>query len=248
MKILVLFGSQSDEYIYGPLVNGLKQEKFEVDFQVLSAHRDPDKLEIKLKETNADFIVAGAGLAAHLPGVVASKISKPVLGISVPAQFGGLDALCSIQQMPYGVPVLSIAPSYTSQSLNLIKQYSRWSEKEKNRMINVLIDKKVFDYEYIQSEYKRLKNLSFELNFELNLIHDFEDTAPTINFVHDEKCIIDDVYEGENPIIQIPLIDKTQRSAPTTAILIFQWAEKGGAWCGVNNSRNALTFYNKFYS
>jgi 5-(carboxyamino)imidazole ribonucleotide mutase len=88
-------------------------EDFGVPFEVVvaSAHRSPDFLSRKLTELDAKVLVyiAFAGMAAHLPGVVASQTVKPVVGVPVSVSLQGLDALLSIVQMPSGVPVGAMA-------------------------------------------------------------------------------------------------------------------------------------------
>ncbi len=80
----------------------------EADFQVISAHRDPERLDAYLRGSDSDVFIAVAGLAAALPGVIASKTSKPVIGVPREVRLGGLDALLSIVQMPPGVPVATV--------------------------------------------------------------------------------------------------------------------------------------------
>jgi 5-(carboxyamino)imidazole ribonucleotide mutase len=78
---------------------------------ILSAHRMPDLLKTKMDEMEAsgvEVFIAGAGLAAHLPGVVASHTVKPVIGVPVKAALNGEDALLSIVQMPPGIPVATV--------------------------------------------------------------------------------------------------------------------------------------------
>ena len=89
----------------------IREQGWRVDFEVISAHRNPDRLEERLGEADFDSVIAGAGISAHLPGVVASKVMVPVFGISVGSQFQGLDSVMSIQMMPRGVPVLSCGPT-----------------------------------------------------------------------------------------------------------------------------------------
>ena len=91
--------------------NALKE--FNVDYKayILSAHRVPEKLTETLKEIEEDgceVIIAGAGLAAHLPGVIASQTTLPVIGVPVKAALEGMDALLSIVQMPKGIPVATV--------------------------------------------------------------------------------------------------------------------------------------------
>jgi 5-(carboxyamino)imidazole ribonucleotide mutase len=78
------------------------------DAQIISAHRDPDKLDAYIRTSNARIFIAIAGLSAALPGVIASKTDKPVIGVPVSGTLNGLDALLAIAQMPKGVPVACV--------------------------------------------------------------------------------------------------------------------------------------------
>src|ERR1044071_3192850 len=107
--VAILMGSKSDWPIMEEA--SLILEKFSIPHQVraLSAHRTPDALFDYLKTaevSGVEIIIAAAGGAAHLPGVVAAKTMLPVLGVPMPSTtLGGADALLSIVQMPKGVPV-----------------------------------------------------------------------------------------------------------------------------------------------
>ncbi|MDR5588703.1 MULTISPECIES: 5-(carboxyamino)imidazole ribonucleotide mutase [Clostridium] len=111
MKVAIFFGSKSDTEVMKGAANALKE--FNVDYKayILSAHRVPEKLEetIKMVESKGcEVIIAGAGLAAHLPGVIASKTILPVIGVPINAALNGLDALLSIVQMPKSIPVATV--------------------------------------------------------------------------------------------------------------------------------------------
>lgn len=111
MKVGVIFGSSSDKDIMKKVTDTLKAYGVEYIPAILSAHRMPDLLKEKMNEMEADGVVvfiAGAGLAAHLPGVVASHTVKPVIGVPVKAALNGEDALFSIVQMPPGIPVATV--------------------------------------------------------------------------------------------------------------------------------------------
>ena len=103
--ISIIAGSTSDREVYEKAEKVLKENNIPYDLQIISAHRDPDKLDDYLKSNKALIYIAIAGLSAALPGVIASKTKKPVIGVPVSAKLGGLDALLSIVQMPPGVPV-----------------------------------------------------------------------------------------------------------------------------------------------
>ena len=108
VDVLIIFGSASDEPIFSKLITELKQKNISVGLRIISAHRTPEELEKALTQTNAKIIIAGAGLSAALPGVVASQIIKPVIGVPVFGNYDGLDALLSVHQMPPGIPVLGV--------------------------------------------------------------------------------------------------------------------------------------------
>lgn len=103
--ISIILGSNSDMNIAEKVTLILEEKGIEYDLQVISAHRDPERLDEYIKTSKSDVFIAIAGLAAALPGVIASKTKKPVIGVPVNARLGGLDALLSIVQMPKGVPV-----------------------------------------------------------------------------------------------------------------------------------------------
>ena len=113
MKVGVIMGSVSDYEGMADAVATLEQ--FGVDFEkrVVSAHRTPDLLceyAKTAKSRGIEVIIAGAGGAAHLPGMVASMTTLPVVGVPVKSKaLNGLDSLLSIVQMPAGVPVATVA-------------------------------------------------------------------------------------------------------------------------------------------
>jgi len=107
-QILVLAGSKSDEEIVNKVKEVLDKSKVAYSVEFVSAHRDPDKLDQITRKSDAKVFICIAGLSAALPGVVASKTDKPVIGVPVSSKLGGLDALLSIAQMPKGVPVACV--------------------------------------------------------------------------------------------------------------------------------------------
>jgi 5-(carboxyamino)imidazole ribonucleotide mutase len=107
-KVLILSGSKSDEEIAKQAIEVLNVFGVAYRYEVASAHRNPDKVDRLVKESTAQVFIAIAGLSAALPGVVASKTTKPVIGVPVGAALGGLDALLATAQMPPNVPVASV--------------------------------------------------------------------------------------------------------------------------------------------
>lgn len=112
-KVAVIMGSKNDWEYMKEAVEILKQFGVEVEARVVSAHRTPGFMFEFAKtaaEKGIEVIIAGAGGAAHLPGMVASLTHLPVIGVPIPSKYlNGLDSLLSIVQMPYGTPVATVA-------------------------------------------------------------------------------------------------------------------------------------------
>lgn len=111
--VAMVMGSKSDEKTMAKCENYLSFFGIPFDKFILSAHRNPKettKLAENAEENGYKIIIAAAGMAAHLPGVVAAHTSLPVIGVPMPgSHLNGVDALYSIVQMPAGVPVASVA-------------------------------------------------------------------------------------------------------------------------------------------
>jgi 5-(carboxyamino)imidazole ribonucleotide mutase len=110
--VAVVMGSRSDWETMEHCVDTLRTLEIPHEVRILSAHRTPDALEEFVSDVEArgaEVFVAAAGGAAHLAGVVASKTLKPVLGVPMGTQLGGLDSLLSTVQMPAGIPVATLA-------------------------------------------------------------------------------------------------------------------------------------------
>ncbi|WP_417666075.1 5-(carboxyamino)imidazole ribonucleotide mutase [Pseudidiomarina sp.] len=111
--VLILMGSQSDWPVMQNAAQMLKDLGVEWRAEVVSAHRTPDLLKTTMEQAERDgvpVVIAGAGGAAHLPGMLAAFTAIPVLGVPVPSkQLKGLDSLLSIVQMPKGVAVGTLA-------------------------------------------------------------------------------------------------------------------------------------------
>ena len=111
-KVSIIMGSTSDLPIMKEAARIL--DDFEIPFEMnaLSAHRTPEEVErfaTKAHERGIKVIIAAAGMAAHLPGVIASMTPIPVIGVPIKASLDGWDAILSILQMPPGIPVATVA-------------------------------------------------------------------------------------------------------------------------------------------
>jgi len=108
MTVLIVSGSKSDDEIVNKVTKVLEEYGVKYKSEIASAHRTPDKLDEIIKDSDAEIFIAVAGLSAALPGVIASKTKKPVIGVPVGVKLDGLDALLSMMQMPPGVPVATV--------------------------------------------------------------------------------------------------------------------------------------------
>jgi 5-(carboxyamino)imidazole ribonucleotide mutase len=112
-RVRIIIGSKSDLEICQPIQEYLREFAIESDFYISSAHRNPEKTLELVKSAEKDgivVIIACAGMAAHLPGVIASHTIIPVIGVPLKgSSLSGEDALYSIVQMPPGIPVATVA-------------------------------------------------------------------------------------------------------------------------------------------
>ncbi len=112
-KVAVVMGSKSDSEVMQPTLDVLKEMGIDYEVSVISAHRTPEKARqygLTARDRGIEVIIAAAGGAAHLPGVLASWTILPVIGVPLASsQLQGVDALYSIVQMPAGIPVASMA-------------------------------------------------------------------------------------------------------------------------------------------
>jgi len=109
----IVMGSESDREVMEAAARELDERRIRYETQVMSAHRDPEKVAHYARTAQArglKVLIAGAGKAAALPGVIASYTNLPVIGVPIKtSDLGGLDSLLSIVQMPPGVPVACVA-------------------------------------------------------------------------------------------------------------------------------------------
>ena len=145
-KVSIIMGSQSDWKTLKLAENILNDFKISNEVKIVSAHRTPERLYRYAKnahKNNIKVIIAGAGGAAHLPGMVASLTKIPVLGVPIESKLmNGLDSLLSIVQMPYGIPTATFAIGeagaknaalfaislFANNDKNISKKLSKWRE------------------------------------------------------------------------------------------------------------------------
>ena len=137
-KVAIIMGSKSDMSVMEKAAEFLTENAIECKIFVASAHRTPEKVfEIaKQIENEFDVVIAGAGMAAHLPGVLAGLVTKPVIGVPLNASLMGLDALLAIVQMPSGIPVATVAIGGAKNAAILAMQILSLKDSNiKNRFI-----------------------------------------------------------------------------------------------------------------
>lgn len=111
-KVSIIMGSTSDLPVMEGAAKVLNELKIPFEMHALSAHRTPEKVEEFGKTASSRgirVIIAGAGMAAHLPGVIAAITHIPVIGVPIKSSLDGIDALLAIVQMPPGIPVATVA-------------------------------------------------------------------------------------------------------------------------------------------
>jgi 5-(carboxyamino)imidazole ribonucleotide mutase len=108
VAVAVLAGSKSDQSVVEDTTKMLQELGISFEVKYISAHRNPPALREYIAGSGAQVFIGIAGLAAHLPGVIASQTTKPVIGVPVGVKLGGLDSLLSVVQMPPGVPVATV--------------------------------------------------------------------------------------------------------------------------------------------
>ena len=158
IQVAIIMGSKSDWDVMSHAAAMLSELDIQHEAKVISAHRTPDLLDeycVKLQEKEVKVIIAGAGLAAALPGVVAAKTTIPVIGVPLVAgSLDGLDALMSIVQMPPGIPVGTMAlgkPGAINSALfaaailaltdtGIAQGISAYREKQKQKILESELD------------------------------------------------------------------------------------------------------------
>lgn len=139
--VSIIMGSTSDLPIMGKAAAFF--DKMEIPFEInaLSAHRTPEKVEEfakSAKDRGIKVIIAAAGMAAHLPGVIASMTPLPIIGVPISAKLDGMDALLAIVQMPPGIPVATVGIDAAENAAILALQMIATGDKE--------VQQKLIDY------------------------------------------------------------------------------------------------------
>jgi 5-(carboxyamino)imidazole ribonucleotide mutase len=161
--VSIIMGSTSDLPVMEKAAEILNNFRIPFEMNALSAHRTPEEVEKFAKnagERGIKVIIAAAGMAAHLPGVIASMTPLPVIGVPIKASLEGLDSVFSILQMPPGIPVATVginaaqnagilaAQIIATSDKVIMKEVVKYKESLKNKIIQANEELKVVKYEY----------------------------------------------------------------------------------------------------
>jgi 5-(carboxyamino)imidazole ribonucleotide mutase len=208
--ILLMFGSKSDFSVYSEIAGLLKGNDFEL--RIASAHKTPALVaEILKKDYKA--IIAGAGLAAHLPGVVAAQKTCPVIGVPCPGAYDGLDAFLSIAQMPPGIPVLAVGVGNTSEAARAAALIETGISKVNLVEGNGACEKTLNELGVAYSTGPIMKN------------------AVNISF----PKLGEKIKAGQEFMVYCPIAEKTYAKDALAAMNMA----KTGLWVGINRAENA---------
>ena len=161
--VSIIMGSTSDYPVMEKAAKFLDEMEIPFEINALSAHRTPDQVEKfarNAQKNGIKVIIAGAGMAAHLPGVIAAMTPLPVIGVPIKASLDGMDALLAIVQMPPGIPVATVAINgalnagiLASQMLStndaeLFNKTVSYKENLKQKIVKANEELKAHDFKY----------------------------------------------------------------------------------------------------
>jgi 5-(carboxyamino)imidazole ribonucleotide mutase len=161
--VSIIMGSTSDLPVMEKTADILNSFKIPFEMNALSAHRTPDEVEKFAKNAEGrgiKVIIAAAGMAAHLPGVIAAMTPLPVIGVPIKASLEGLDSIFSILQMPPGIPVATVgvnaaqnagilaAQIIATGDKNVMKEVIKYKESLKKKIVQANEELKAVKYQY----------------------------------------------------------------------------------------------------
>jgi len=161
-KVSIIMGSTSDLPVMEAAAKVLNEMKIPFEINALSAHRTPEEVEKFAKGAagrGIKVIIAAAGMAAHLPGVIASMTPVPVIGVPIKASLEGLDALLAIVQMPPGIPVATVGINAAQNAGILAAQIL--ASGDENIMNETIKFKESLKKKIVQAN-EELKSVKFE--------------------------------------------------------------------------------------
>ena len=230
--VLVVFGSSSDSAVYSKIMQGLKDKGISAEMRICSAHRTPKKIDEIVEKSSARLFVAGAGLSAALPGAIASKTVKPVIGVPVSGNYAGLDALLSVAQMPSGFPVITVGVDCAENAVSLVQL-----ALQEHHLVKVIGNK------YSKTVKERIDKAG-AIAGELGLHFEFIESIEGNKFDPNQEVLVNVVELSRfSPIrmanalvLNVPIL----RESGTPEALEFFEKSQTGVWLGLNRVDNAM--------
>ncbi|MFW6259917.1 MAG: 5-(carboxyamino)imidazole ribonucleotide mutase [Tangfeifania sp.] len=161
-KVSIIMGSTSDLDVMSKGAKLLEELEIPFEMNALSAHRTPDEVEKfakGAKDRGIKVIIAGAGMAAHLPGVIAAMTPLPVIGVPIKASLEGFDSIMSIVQMPPGIPVATVAVNGAMNAAILAVQMMATGDEE---LMQKMVDYKESLKQKIVNANKELSEVKYK--------------------------------------------------------------------------------------
>jgi 5-(carboxyamino)imidazole ribonucleotide mutase len=161
--VSIIMGSTSDLKVMEKAAQFFEEMEIPFEMNALSAHRTPEAVEKFAKEAEANgikVIIAGAGMAAHLPGVIAAMTPLPVIGVPINATLDGMDSLLAIVQMPPGIPVATVAINgalnaailaaqmIATGDVNMMQKLKNYKENLKQKIVKANEDLSKVEYKF----------------------------------------------------------------------------------------------------
>jgi 5-(carboxyamino)imidazole ribonucleotide mutase len=218
--VLVLFGSKTDESTYKDILKILDKAKVSYELKIASAHKTPEDVELILRK-DYKVIISGAGLAAALPGVAASRTVRPVIGVPCKGSYQGLDALLSVMQMPSGIPVLSAGVGKGD-----VAAYAAVKILKNPKKVVLIGDKN-------NNAFKKAEEILRQFGVNHARSMQTADNAINIEFVYFDEP----VEKKEQLVIYCPLLLENDDKAEASLNLLKH--SDHGLWVGLNNGTNA---------
>ena len=224
MTILIIAASKSDVEVMNKAAAVLKQNNIKYEMRVCSAHRTPELLDSILEAKEYDAIIAGAGLAAALPGVVAAKTIAPVIGVPLSGAFEGLDSLLSIIQMPPGIPVITTGVNNSTEAAAAAVRIV----KNSARKVNITS---------LHNKNKKAVDKAAEILKQFGIPYECTDreNKDAINLVFVDINEKTTAAANENLTICCPT---TEKETAIDVVKLLQLTKKG-VWVGLNRGENA---------
>jgi len=220
-EVLVLFASKSDEGSFKDILKILNKEKILYDFKIASAHKTPEDVDNIISKKDYKVIISGAGLAAALPGVIAAKSIRPVIGVPCKGSYQGLDALLSIMQMPPGIPVLGVGVDKADVAAHAAVKMLKKQEKV------VLIGDKN------NKAFRKAEEILRQFGVNHSHSDQIINNAINIAFIYFDEPI----ESKEQLVIYCPLLLDNDDKAEASLNLLKHSSH--GLWVGLNNGTNA---------